>query len=152
MYHNISPFFISIMKFQISDAGRSLSKRPKQKNDCTVRALSLVLDLSYDNVYEFLASEGRSCSKRFKLKEFLANEQVLSKIQSLTNFHVQWRAFQAVKGKPRMNPPQFTLDFPQGKYILKTAGHVFAVIDGTVFDTVLPRSNRCVYGCWSFFK
>ena len=140
------------MKFQISDAGRSLSKRPKQKNDCTVRALSLVLDLSYDNVYEFLASEGGICSNGFKLKDFLANEDVHPQIQSLTNFQVQWRAFQAVKGKPRMNPPQFVQDFPQGRFILKTAGHVFAVIDGTTFDTVMPRSNRCVYGCWSFFK
>lgn len=35
-----------------SDAGRSESRRPRQKNDCTVRALALALELRYDDAYD----------------------------------------------------------------------------------------------------
>ncbi|KKN24343.1 hypothetical protein LCGC14_0895700 [marine sediment metagenome] len=45
-----------------SDAGRSQSKRPKQKNDCAVRSLSLVASVSYDTAYDYIAYLGRKCS------------------------------------------------------------------------------------------
>ena len=47
------------LKFQLSDAGRSTGARPKEKRDCTVRALAHATGIAYDDVHDFLASRGR---------------------------------------------------------------------------------------------
>lgn len=46
-----------------TDAGRSQSKRPRQSNDCTVRALALALDCPYDQAYDTLKTAGRIASR-----------------------------------------------------------------------------------------
>lgn len=51
--------------FQQTDAGRAKSRRPRQKNDCTVRALALARSLHYDAAYDDLKKAGRGCSERF---------------------------------------------------------------------------------------
>jgi hypothetical protein len=53
-----------------------------------------------------------------------------------------------VKGQPRVNPVVFANQHPSGRHVLKTAGHVFACIDGVIHDTVKPLPTRCVYGFW----
>ena len=120
-----------------TDAGRSQSKRPRQKNDCTVRALALVRDWSYDRAYEHLKAEGRRCGAKFQFTEWL-------NIQEWT----YGRTFPAVKGQPRMNPVTFCKQFPTGTWIVKTAKHVFVVKDGTVLDEVAPADDRCIYRAW----
>jgi len=123
--------------FTRSDAGRSLSKRPKQKNDCTVRALATARAMDYDLAYDILAEAGRKCAKGFHIGQWLEKQPGVKKI-----------AFPAKKGQSRMNPLTFAKQFPTGRYICRTAKHVYCVIDGAVFDTVKPRHNRCIYTAW----
>lgn len=123
--------------FQLNDAGRSTSKRPKQKNDCTVRAVALARALPYDTAYELMAEEGRKSGTGFDLVKWLDNQDWAKKI-----------AFPAVKGQKRMNPVSFTETYPKGIYICRVAKHVFTVIDGAVMDTEKPRSNCCIYTAW----
>ncbi len=123
--------------FLYSDGGRSESRRPKQKNDCTVRAVAVALNEPYDTVYEWFKGEGRKCSKGFHIKDWLAKDGRFEKIP-----------FPAIKGQKRMNPSKFCGEFKRGKYICRTAKHVFAVIDGVVHDTWEQRPDRCIYTAW----
>lgn len=124
--------------YQWSDAGRSGSKRPRQQNDCTVRAIALARGLAYDQAYDLLLAAGRKASKKFRIEDFLKDQP-----------WAEWVSFPAIKGQRRMNPDTFHTRFPKGTFILKAAKHVYAVIDGTVFDTDLPRPDSCIYGAWA---
>lgn len=120
------------------DAGRSTSKRAKQKNDCTVRALATARGLPYDDAYDLLAAAGRKCGRGFAFSKWI-NEQPWAKKIS----------FPAVKGKRRMNPATFSQQFPHGRFVCQVAKHVFAVIDGVVHDTHASRPDRCIYTAWA---
>lgn len=127
----------SQFQYTPTDAGRSLSTRSRQKNDCTVRAVALTLGISYDTAYDTLAAHGRKCSKGFHIAEWLEKHAWATKLP-----------FPAVKGQSRMNPQTFTKQFQAGRYICRTAKHVFAEVDGVVMDTSRPRPNRCIYSAW----
>ncbi len=120
-----------------TDAGRSVSARPKQKNDCTVRALALVRGSTFDEAYDTLANAGRKCSKGFHIGVWLEGQDWATKI-----------SFPAIKGEPRMNPAKFAERFQNGRFICRTAKHVYAVIDGVAMDTARSKSNRCIYTAW----
>lgn len=123
--------------FQKTDAGRSMSKRPKQGNDCTVRSVALVKRMAYDDAYDMLAAAGRKCFNGFDLGMWLMKQPGVVKL-----------SFPGLKGQRRMNPVQFCQEYPEGRYICRVAKHVFAVIDGTVYDTFMSRSDRCIYLAW----
>ena len=120
-----------------TDAGRSNSARPKQKNDCTVRALALVRGFTYDEAYDTLANAGRKCSNGFHIGTWLERQPSVTKI-----------SFPAIKGQTRMNPVKFAEQFPKGRFICRTAKHVYAVIDGVALDTARSKPNRCIYNAW----
>ena len=128
------------MSFFKTDAGRALSKRPASKKDCTVRAVALVLGMSFDSAYEALAAAGRQPHKAFNFDGWM----------KATGKFV-WVSFPAEKGKRRMTPEAFLGLYPAGAFILKTAKHVFAVIDGVVLDEQ-PNTGRCVYGAWKLME
>ncbi len=123
--------------FRETDAGRSRSRRPKQSNDCAVRALALARDLGYDEAYDLLAAQGRKSWRGFALHKWLNQQSWAVKIP-----------FPAIKGQPRMNPATFCEQFPKGIYICRVAKHVLTVIDGIVHDTFASRPNRCIYTAW----
>lgn len=125
--------------FVQTDAGRSTSKRPKQKNDCTVRAISLVFSIPYDEAYELLQEAGRKSHRGFSF-----NKWAKSYSASLV-----WTPFTAKKGQPRMNPITFCQTHPDGTWICKVAKHVFAVKDGVVLDESAPAETKCIYGAWA---
>lgn len=129
--------------FVRSDAGRSASRRPKQKNDCTVRAVTLVYGIPYDDAYDRLKSAGRKSHQGYHFNEWAALDSTID------GKKLVWQSFPGVKGQKRMNPLRFCKDFPEGRFIVRTAGHVFAIIDGVGYDDEDPeRDDRCIYGCW----
>ena len=145
-YHNGVPRHW-LVKFHPTDAGRSTSKRPRQHNDCTVVAIALACDMPYDAAYDLMAECGRTCSRGFHMHD-LEKGIAAAILESRTGKRLQWKSFPAVKGQSRMNPAKFCEDFQNGRYIVKTAKHVIAIIDGIVLDTKSPRPDRCVYGAW----
>lgn len=58
-----------------SDAGRYGSRRPRQKNDCTVRALALAMGLPYDEAYDRLKEAGRRCGDRCIYSAWQINQE-----------------------------------------------------------------------------
>lgn len=105
-----------------------LNKNPLNLNtgDCVIRAISTVLDDSWDNVYVDLSRKG------------------LSMFRILTDNGV-WGAFLRDKGFIRGSVDNscpacytirdFAFDNPEGAYVLGTGNHAVALIDGTYYDT-----------------
>lgn len=124
------------------DSGRAASRRPKAGNDCTVRAVVLATGLPYDEVYDHLALEGRKSHRGMHgFRDFIEGTRIGGK-------RFVYHAFPAVKGQMRMNPSRFGATHPEGVWIVKTAKHVNAVIDGVWFDTFPSDPFRCIYGAW----
>ncbi|MHB1696541.1 MAG: hypothetical protein ACYCSQ_00315 [bacterium] len=123
-----------------TDAGRSSSKRPRQINDCTVRAVAMAFSISYDEAYDRLKSFGRKCGRGFHIDDYMsvAGAKKIS--------------FPAVKGEYRMNTWKFCREYDKGTYICRVAKHVFTVIDGVVCDMVPPFLDRCIYKAWEISK
>lgn len=124
-----------------TDGGRASSTRPKQKNDCTVRALAIARNLPYDDAYDVLKDAGRKCGRGFDFVKWIDAQPWATKI-----------SFPAVKGQRRMTPAQFCQDFPRGIFILRVTKHVLVVKEGVVYDAFENRPDRCVYACWSVFS
>jgi hypothetical protein len=51
-----------------------------------------------------------------------------------------------------MYPDDFCKIVPRGRWIIKTAKHVSAVVEGTIQDTFRPDPFRCVYGAWQLTR
>ena len=129
--------------FLTSDAGRSNSRRPKEKHDCTVRAIATATATNYDEVYDVLEAAGRLKNDGIHVRTWLAT--VANKAFGCK---FTWKSYPAERGFKRMNPVSFCEEHPRGRYICKTAGHVFAVVDGVVHDTVKTYDERCIYASW----
>ena len=127
--------------FRQDDGGRSTSRRPRQKSDCAVRALAIASGLPYDRVYDDLATMGRRCSRGTPKGTIAAWLRL--------RCDAARHAFPATAGRPRMHVDTF-LAGPgaQGRWVVRIAGHVFAALDGTAYDTSAPRQNACVYCAW----
>lgn len=121
----------------LTDAGRSGSRRPKQKNDCTVRALSLALGITYDQAYDTLVAAGRKCGARFDFNSWIDRQPFARKI-----------SFPAVAGQPRMNPVEFSRHHRTGTYIVRVSKHVLVFKDGVAYDDIRIGDSRCVYTAW----
>ena len=94
--------------------------------DCTVRAISKLMDFTWDKTYMKLALEG------YRLKSMPTADRVWGSYLRNNGFrrHVI----------PDMCPDcytvaEFAYDHPVGKYLLKTSEHVVAVCDGDYYDT-----------------
>lgn len=144
--------------FQASDSGRWQSKRSKQKNDCTVRALVNVTGLPYDEVYELLANaviekkigrrRGKPGEKVRKCGQGAHLEHILKPDTVINGWKFRWVPFPAVKGQQRMHVDTFLKTEYASRAICRVPKHVYAVIDGVVIDTYQSRPDQCVYGCW----
>lgn len=129
--------------FIYSDSGRSQSKRPKQSNDCTVRAFASAFNLSYDYAYDYLKELGRGCSKGFHLQVYLKQKV------ELFDFSIDYTVFQAQKGKPRVKVKDIGKMYPTGTHIIRIAGHVACMHNGIIHDTTGGYGDKAVYCMFS---
>lgn len=132
------------VRFQKNDGGRAESRRPKQQNDCTVRAVALAFSIPYDDAYDALAIAGRKSWQGMHFGMWANSDAPLH----MLNKGLKWKPFPAVKGETRMNPAKFCELHKTGTWICRTAKHVTAVIDGVWMDTFSPNPMRCIYGAW----
>lgn len=106
--------------------------------DCTVRALTKALDISWEKAYTMLAVNG------FQMADMPSANQVFSATLRQNGFKR--------KAIPDECPDCYTAsDFaeehPEGTYVLAFGDHVCAVIDGTIFDS-WDSSNRVPMFYW----
>lgn len=133
------------------DSGRSNSKRPKQSNDCSVRAMAAAFDLDYDYTYDMLAAAGRKCAQGFGIMKWITKNSVDG---VLLDRRVEYMHFPAVKGETRMNVEKFVREHQTGSYIIRVSKHVACVKDGRILDwmTVEDEGLRCVYTAFKISK
>lgn len=134
------------MKFNHNNGGRLESKRPKQTNDCVIRAVAIVCGVSYDESYELFKDEGRKNGRGVLPKVW---KPILKDGVFDTKF--EYFAFPATSGRPRMTVEKFCDEFSSGIFVIRTAKHLAVVIDGVLQDTVFHENYtalRCVYGAY----
>jgi len=100
--------------------------------DCTVRAISVALDQTWDRTYAEVFLEG-----------YIAKRMPVS--------NSVWRAYLRRKGFVREVVPDtcpdcytvedFADDHPHGVYLIGTGSHVVCIVDGNVIDTFDSRGE-----------
>lgn len=94
-------------------------------NDCTVRAMSAVLNLTWDDAYDLIAGTGKDMG-------------LMPSDRAVTWALLKTRGFKS-SAIPDRCPDCYTVkefgrDHPRGVYVLATDSHVVAVIDGDWYD------------------
>lgn len=92
--------------------------------DCVIRALSVALDKSWDEIYIDLTTEG------FFIKDLPSSNEV-------------WGSYLYSKGFTKRSIPNrysytvedFCIDHPYGTYVVGTGTHAVAVVSGDILDT-----------------
>ncbi len=116
-------------KFNINPCGKSVG-------DCTIRAISLALDQTWETTYIDLCVQG------YKMCDMPSANSV-------------WGAYLKRKGFKRNSFPEhlpedysvsdFCADNPCGTYILACSGHVVTVVDGIYYDAWNSGSEVPIY-------
>ena len=122
--------------------------------DCTVIATSIALGLPYDVAHGLLERQGRRDRHAFHLAHWLKSCAGLG--VTLCGYRVTAVNCASLANRQGLNPQRMyyrssnyrypTLakvqrDFPKGRFILRKAHHVFALIDGEWHDTCGPRTR-----------
>lgn len=135
------------MTFIKSDGGRSLSLRPKQRNDCTVKAAAIACQVSYDEAYEAIKKLGRECNKGSWLptgKKTVRNGVLLGR-------NWQWFGIPApaIGGKwPIVCDIVNRTEFIGKRGVLRVSKHVIAFHGEKWFDDVDAYERASVRGYW----
>lgn len=116
--------------------------------DCTVHATAIAAQIPYFEAHELLARFGRRPRHGVKYRDFIAwvtspalccfNNKVMTGQKGVIG---AYRVQRVNLDKP-VTLGQFLKDFPNGRFVVRKRGHVFAVIDGKQFDS-RPNGMRC---------
>lgn len=128
------------------DRGRTIRGAQKQEtNDCTVRALALACQVSYDLAHAWCEQQGRKRNRGFDLPKLLRTRGF-----ALWGHRFVWVSCPAVPGQNRTD---FRALHRSGalrgqRVIVREAKHVFCAVNGVRHDTSDAYEGRCVYGYW----
>ena len=106
------------VKFQNNPVGRKVG-------DCSVRAISKALNLSWDDAFDLLAYNAK------QMGDMPSSDSVWGSVLRENGF--------TKKAIPNYCPDCFSAEdfchfFPEGTYVLGFGGHVATVVDGDLFD------------------
>lgn len=124
---------------KLDDGGRNLSKRPRQVNDCVVRALAIITEERYDDVYDHLSKAGREPCQGFDLYAYLRRR---------TSF--MGHPFGWTTHRYTISIDDVLDAYPKGRILIETGDHVFASIDGQAHDLIREPGTKRVYRVWRF--
>ncbi len=112
-----------VIKLLIGDGGKSQSKFPTERNDCTVRALVYYLDKPYDQIHNS-ASKYRNNGKTmpYNYTQLLFEENGL---------YIEFLY-------PRLTVNQFIKRNPNKNCIIRINRHVFTFKNGMIYDSGKP--------------
>lgn len=111
---------------------------PLNKNvgDCVVRAISKVMDISWDEAYLDLAVQGLCMG-------------------DMPNSNSVWGAYLYLNGFERHNienvcpdcytVKDFCIEYPKGTYVIAASAHAIAVIDGNYYDAFDSGFENPIY-------
>lgn len=105
-------------------------------NDCSVRAIALATERSWDDTYKELSNFARREGITFSEVEFI-NDYLSERYP---------RYCQDMKNKIETLGDFLNLQLP-GRWLVTMSGHITAVIDGVCYDTFDPSDRYvwCIY-------
>lgn len=113
--------------FQWTDAGQSISKRPKDKNACTVQTAAIAFNISYDESFEVMKKYGRNKNGMW-LKQFNHALKFLAKKYQKT--------IKLIDVKNDIDILGFIHTHKNGTYIIDHYNHVSIIVNGIIMDHV----------------
>ena len=113
---------------------RYYNANPNKYNieDCTIRALSLAEDISWDKAYDMLSDSAR------ELGLMQSDVRAIEKYLDLRYDRVP--IYEKTVG-------EFIYNHPRGTYLITMPGHITALKEGYNYDT-FDSSNRIIWGAW----
>lgn len=109
------------------------------KGDCVIRAFCLAAGISWLEAFDLLVAHAR---KNYDIPNGQTNYMSL-----FTELGYEKVTPKVIKGRKRMNVEDFCKKHRKGRYMLKVANHMTAVVDGKVRDT-WNTANKCIYHYW----
>lgn len=104
-------------------------------NDCVVRSISLVLDLSYQDAHALCELSGRRPREGWYIyRAAMVAKEMGFKIERL-NFYEMLRSLK----KSKISASTFARLNPKGKFLCAMRGHAFVIIDGKVMNQESDR-------------
>jgi hypothetical protein len=139
------------MRYTYNDGGRSEAGFKGKTSDCVVRAISIITQKPYQEVYDAI--------NELSLREHKTRHKGKSNSRTgvyRSTYHKYLRSL-GYTWTPTMNIGSGCKthlkeeELPSGKLIVKVSRHLTAVIDGVINDTFDPsrNGNRCVYGYYT---
>lgn len=107
--------------------------------DCTVRALSKALDVSWERAYVLLALNG------FLMGNMPCADEIWG---SVLRQHGFVRKLVQDSCPDCYSVEEFCKDNPKGIYVVKSENHVATVVDGDLFDS-WPSQDKTVIYYWT---
>ncbi len=123
----------------LDDAGRNLSSRPLQINDCCVRALAIATKTPYDISYCALKDAGRRSHDGFDIGAWLGTNRLF----------YGW-SVRKVRVSKHLTLGAVFARCPKGRYLIELKTHVLAVIDGKAHDLIRLPEDCPVHVVWEF--
>lgn len=139
------------MKFKYNDGGRKKAGFKGRAGDCGVRAISIVTNKPYKEIYNLVndlcKDERKSKRRRGKSHPRTGiHNHTFKKI--MTHLGWQWTPTMFIGQGCKVHLKKTEL--PSGAILCNVSKHYVAVINGVINDTYDCSRNetRCVYGYW----
>ena len=110
--------------------------RCRHVNDCTVRAISLATNQSWDDAY-------RELSHYAQLLCIMPDDVTYIDEYLSENF----KQIYSYKIDQKITVGEFVKHNPLGTFLITMSGHITCVIDGVIYDTFDP-SDRFIWGVY----
>jgi len=102
------------------------AKHINERNDCTVRALSIACQIPYEQAIRIAQAAGRKANRGFQSGTLL----LLGRITCGLNYSAYTNEYV----RRTRTVEDFVLAHPKGRYIIETNNHAMAVVDGKIID------------------
>lgn len=113
------------MKIELMDGGKKEQGYADERRDCTVRATAIALGIPYQEAHEKLAKLGRKNNHGFKYS------------LAATSFNFELRPDLCCRTIAKILP-----EMQQGRFVVRVNHHVFAVINGTIYDLIQIKDGQ----------
>lgn len=108
----------------------------RRVNDCTVRAISLATERSWDETYEELSKFAQA--QAIMLDETAYIDEYLER---------KFKKICGCKDNVKITVGDFVEKNPVGTYLITMNGHITCCIDGCIYDTFNPK-DRIIWGIY----
>jgi len=140
-----------VIKMSYSKTNEASSKL-NESNDCMVKAISISMNIPYEEVHEELRIAGRKSRRGTFMNtadtamDILCRRYNKQYVQSSPrNLYSRLKGGPIIKGKISLK--RISKVFPKGNFILFTGSHASAMIDGHIDDWAEGRKKQ-VYRIW----